>query len=85
MTSRPPYVPQLLQARWGMCWAPHWLQAVVIGAVTFHCALRRRVRERDIFFFGTAMGPRFGSQSPGGSRRSRRTEKGDPSSTSETS
>lgn len=57
MTSRPPYVPQLAQARCGRCWAPHWLHAAVIGAATFHCALRRRVRERDIFFFGTAMGP----------------------------
>ena len=25
------------------------------GAETFHVALRRRVLERDIFFFGTAM------------------------------
>lgn len=57
MTSRPLYVPQLAHARCDRCCAPHWLQAVVWGALTFHWALRRRVRERDIFFFGTAMGP----------------------------
>jgi hypothetical protein len=26
-----------------------------VGLDTFQCALRRRVRDRDIFFFGTAI------------------------------
>ena len=34
---------------------PHCSQATVVGALTFQAAFRRRVRERDIFFLGTAM------------------------------
>jgi hypothetical protein len=34
---------------------PHCRHTAIVGEATFHCALRRRVRERDIFFLGTAM------------------------------
>ena len=55
MTSRPLYVPQTPQARWGTCFEPHCWHATSVGGAIFHCALRRRVRDRDIFFLGTAM------------------------------
>ena len=38
-----------------MCLAPQREQVASVGLDTFHCALRRRVRDRDIFFFGTAI------------------------------
>jgi hypothetical protein len=38
-----------------MCMAPHCEQVANVGLDTFQCALRRRVRDRDIFFFGTAI------------------------------
>lgn len=38
-----------------MCLAPHREQVANVGLDTFHCDLRLRVRDRDIFFFGTAI------------------------------
>ena len=55
MISRPSYVPHSLQTRWGTCFAPHCGHVAREGGATFHWALRRLVRERDIFFLGTAM------------------------------
>ena len=58
-TSRPLYEPHSGQTRCGSVGALHSGQIVVVGADTFHIALRRRVRERDIFFLGTATGSPF--------------------------
>ena len=46
MTSRPLYVPQVAQARCGRCFEPHCWHDASVGGATFHCALRRRVRDR---------------------------------------
>ncbi|VAW05816.1 hypothetical protein MNBD_ACTINO01-1274, partial [hydrothermal vent metagenome] len=46
------------------------------GLATFHWAFRRRVRDRDIFFFGTAMVKTSSVQSSD-SRKSLRTAKGE--------
>ena len=58
-TSRPLYEPHSGHTRCGSMAELHCGQVVVVGAATFHIALRRRVRERDIFFFGTATGSSF--------------------------
>jgi hypothetical protein len=58
-TSRPLYEPHSGQTRCGIMAELHWGHVVVVGADTFHVALRRRVRERDIFFLGTATGSPF--------------------------
>jgi hypothetical protein len=39
---------------------PHCSQATERGASTFQAALRERVRERDIFFLGTAISALLG-------------------------
>lgn len=56
MTSLSRYTPHSGHARCPIFGAPQWAHAEVRGALTRQLALRRRVRERDIFFFGTAMG-----------------------------
>ena len=56
MISRPLYVPHSLHTRCGTCFAPQCGHVAREGGATFHWALRRLVRERDIFFLGTAIG-----------------------------
>lgn len=58
-TSRPLYEPHSGHTRCGSIADLHCGQVVVVGAATFHIALRRRVRDLDIFFFGTATGSSF--------------------------
>src|SRR3989304_4549734 len=59
MTSRPLYVPHDGHARCASLGALHCGQGWVWGVSTFQCAARWWVRERDIFFFGTAMSEPF--------------------------
>jgi len=56
MAWRPPYHPQLPQARWGRLVALQRGQALRDVEPTRHAEARRlRLFDFDIFFFGTAM------------------------------
>ena len=56
MACRPPYQPQLAQARWGRLVDPHRGQALrAAGPIRQADARRLRLFDFDIFFFGTAM------------------------------